>query len=254
MNVREYNREAWNRQVAKGDRWTVPVTPEVIASARQGDWEVVLTPRKPVPKTWFPLLAGAQVLGLASGGGQQGPILAAAGAQVTIFDNSPAQLAQDRAVAEREQLSLKTVEGDMRDLSGFGDGAFDLVFNPCSTCFIEDVLPVWRECFRVLKRGGVLLTGFCNPVMFTLDPELEKQGVLQIRYDIPYSDVTSITEEERRRYTDNGEPLSFGHTLEDQIGGQLAAGFVITGFFEDRDESLLGSRMPNLGATRAVKP
>jgi len=30
---------------------------------------------------------------LASGGGQQGPVLAAAGAHVTVFDNSPRQLA-----------------------------------------------------------------------------------------------------------------------------------------------------------------
>jgi len=51
--------------------------------------------------------------------GQQGPILAAAGADATVFDNSPRQLQQDCQVAEREGLDLRTVEGDMRDLSCF---------------------------------------------------------------------------------------------------------------------------------------
>lgn len=254
MDVRSYNRDAWDRQVEKGDRWTVPVTSDAIAAAREGRWEVVLTPQKPVPRGWFPPLRGLEVLGLASAGGQQGPLLAAAGAKVTVFDNSPAQLAQDRSVAERDGLSLTTVEGDMRDLSRFGEGHFDLIFNPCSNCFVEDVLPMWRECLRVLKPGGVLLTGFCNPVMFTVDPELEAEGVLQIRYDVPYSDVTSLTDEERRRYMEAGEPLTFGHTLEDQIGGQLAAGFVLTGLYEDRNESKLGEKMPLFLATRAVKP
>ena len=40
-----------------------------------------------MPADWFGDLAGAPVLCLASGGGQQGPLLAAAGARVTVFDN-----------------------------------------------------------------------------------------------------------------------------------------------------------------------
>ena len=100
-----YNRQAWDRQVERGNRWTVPVGPEAIARARRGDWSIVLTPTKPVPADWFPPLAGLDVLCLAGGGGQQGPILAAAGARVTVFDNSPKQLAQDRLVADREGLA-----------------------------------------------------------------------------------------------------------------------------------------------------
>jgi hypothetical protein len=54
-------------------------------------------------------LAGIEVLCLASGGGQQGPILAAAGAKVTVFDNSANQLVQDRLVADRDGLTIETV-------------------------------------------------------------------------------------------------------------------------------------------------
>src|SRR5438093_2500911 len=107
MDILSYNRHAWDRQVEKGNRWTVPVGPEAIAAARRGDWQVVLTPTKPVPRDWFPPLAGREVLCLASGGGQQAPLLAAAGASVTVLDNSPAQLAQDRLVAQRKGLKIE---------------------------------------------------------------------------------------------------------------------------------------------------
>jgi SAM-dependent methyltransferase len=256
MDIREYNRRAWDRQVDEGNRWTVPVGPEVTAAARRGEWSVVLTPTKPVPRDWFPPLAGLDVLCLASGGGQQGPVLAAAGARVTAYDNAPKQLARDRAVADRDALTIATVEGDMRDLSAFPDASFGLIFHPCSNGFVPDVRPVWRECFRVLRPGGVLLAGFANPVLYTFDDAAATdRGELVVRHAIPYSDLASLTDDERRRYTDKGEPLVYGHTLDDQIGGQLAAGFVLAGFFEDRDFTHpLAKYLTTFIATRAVKP
>ena len=143
MDTRAYNREAWNREVEGGEnRWSQPVSPEIIAKAKQGEFSILLTENIPVPHKWFPPLKGADVLCLASGGGQQGPVLAAAGANVTVFDNSPRQLEQDQLVAEREALSLKTVEGDAANLEMFADESFDLIFNPCSTVFMQDVRAV----------------------------------------------------------------------------------------------------------------
>jgi SAM-dependent methyltransferase len=255
MDVFSYNRQAWDRQAERGNRWTVPAAPEVIAAARRGDWQVVLTPTRPVPHGWFPDLAGLEVLCLASGGGQQGPVLAAAGAAVTVLDASPAQLARDRLVAEREGLALRAVEGDMADLSAFPGGSFGLVFHPCSNCFVPDVRPVWREAFRVLRPGGVLLAGFCNPALYVFDDALAGRGELVVRHAVPYSDLASLTEEQRRRYTDKNEPLVYGHTLEDQLGGQLDAGFLLAGLYEDRDPSHpLARFLPTFLATRAVKP
>ena len=158
--VARFNRGAWDAMVARGNRWTLAVDESAVAAARRGDWSIVLTPEKPVPRAWFPPLAGEPVLCLAGAGGQQAPILAAAGARVTVLDNSPAQLAQDRAVAERERLDVTCVLGDMRDLSAFADQSFALVFHPCSNAFVPDVRPVWREAFRVLRPGGVLLAAF----------------------------------------------------------------------------------------------
>src|SRR5512133_4078964 len=160
MDIRSYNRDAWNREVAGGqNRWSQPVDSETIAKARQVEFSILLTENIPVPRRWFPPLESADVLCLASGGGQQGPILAATGARVTALDNSPAQLKQDKLVAERESLSLRTVEGDAANLSMFTNDSFDLIFNPCSTVFMPDVRAVWKECSCVLRPGGILMTG-----------------------------------------------------------------------------------------------
>ncbi len=256
MDIQAYNRHAWDRQVESGNQWTVPVSPAQVESARRGDLEIYLTPTRPIPRGWFPELAGLEVLCLASGGGQQGPLLAAAGARVTVFDNSPKQLAQDLTVAKREGLVVETVQGDMADLSAFEDGRFGLIVHPVSNCFAPAVRPVWRESYRVLKPGGVLLAGFVNPPAYIFDPELVDQGVLEVRYPLPYSDVTSLPEAVRQRYLSTGRPLEFGHTLEDQIGGQLDAGFLLTGLFEDGPNvpEKLAEYMPLFIATRALKP
>lgn len=256
MDVREYNRRAWNRLVDKGYRWTVPVGPEVTAAARRGEWQIFLTPTRPVPREWFPALPGRDVLCLASGGGQQGPILAAAGARVTVFDNSPRQLDQDRMVAERDGLEIATVEGDMRDLSVFTPDSFDLIVHPVSNTYVPDVRPVWREAHRVLRPGGSLLAGFTNPILYLFDWSLWEQGVLQVRYKLPYSDLESLPADVRER-SRAGEPLEWSHTLEDQIGGQLDAGLLLAGFYEDysgEEEVLLDQYMPTYIATRAIKP
>ena len=256
MDVLRYNRDAWDKEVKNENVWTVPVTSDQVALARRGDWSVVLTPRRPVPREWFPELLGTAVLCLASGGGQQGPLLAAAGARVTVFDNSDGQLGQDRLVAARDRLDIDTVQGDMADLSHFGDGAFDLVFHPCSNCFSESIRPVWRECFRVLRPGGTLLAGFANPLLFCFDREKESQGVLELKYPVPYSDVASLSADERARLLEPDEPLCFGHSLEDQIGGQLDAGFILTALYEDvhLEGDMTAPYFPGFLATRALKP
>lgn len=255
-DVFSYNSEAWDMEVANGNPWTRPVSTQDIAKAREGDFRIFLTATKPVPGEWLQSVSGKDILCLASGGGQQGPLLAAAGARVTVLDASRKQLEQDLAVAAREGLALATQQGDMRDLSRFGEAAFDLIVHPVSNCFIQDVRPVWREAFRVLRPGGSLLSGFNNPLVYSFDTKLADQGIFQMKYPIPYSDLTSISADERQKLLDQKAPLEFGHSFEDQLGGQTAAGFLLAGVYED----VWGSRpahdrlYSSFMATRAIKP
>jgi ubiquinone/menaquinone biosynthesis C-methylase UbiE len=175
---------------------------------------------------------------------------------VIVLDNSLRQLDQDRLVAGRESLDLGTVAGDMRDLSIFADDSFDLVFHPVSNLFVPEVLPVWREAFRVLRSGGVLLAGFLNPAVYVFDLDLaDTTGELRVRYELPFAAATSLSEKELKRWVERGDPLEFSHTLEDQIGGQTDAGFLIAGLYEDRHrDDPIAAHMPTYVATRAIKP
>lgn len=257
MDYLKYNREAWNAQVRAGNKWTVPVDSETVERARHGDWQIILTPQKPVPRSWLDPIEGKRVLCLAGGGGQQAPILAAAGAIVTTLDNSENQLEQDQAVARRENLTIGAVQGDMADLSAFKDESFDLIVHPCSNCFVPDLHPVWREAFRVLRSGGRLMTGFTNPIRFIFDDSELQKGNLVVRHKIPYSDTESLTESELQQFTEQNEPIIYGHSLSDQINGQLKAGFQLIGFYEDdwaEEKDALSKYMESFCATYAQKP
>lgn len=254
MDIADYNRHAWDALVDKGDQWTVPVTTDEVREARAGRWHIVLTPSRAVPRAWFPPLVGTRTLCLAGSGGQQAPILAAAGARVTVFDNSPRQLGQDRFVAEREGLEIRTVQGDMRDLGAFADASFDLVVHPCSNCFVPDVRAVWREVARVLEPGGVLLAGFINPMAFIFDEHAAEGGELVVRHRLPYADETHLEAGELKALRDRGEPMVFSHSLEEQVGGQLDAGLMLTAIIEDDwPGKALSMYAPSFLATRAVK-
>lgn len=250
MDIVKHNKLAWDNYVDKNDRWTIPVSEQELENAKNGNWNIVLTPKESVPHNWFPDLEGLKILGLTSGGGQQGPILATLGADVTIFDNSERQLQQDKTLSDKFDLDIKTVQGDMKDLSVFESNSFNLIFNPCSILFVDNVLPVWKECFRVLKPNGILMTGLINPISFQLDEES-----LKLIYKQPFSDLHSLPTEKLEKLKKNNEALVFGHSLTDQISGQLDVGFSLTNMYEDNwgGENRMDEFFPAFIATRAVK-
>lgn len=257
LDIIDHNRQAWDRQASEHCEWSRPVTPEMIAAARAGQWQARLTPGD-LPKGWLPDIRGKKILCLASAGGQQGPILAAAGAEVTVFDISEGQLAQDLLVAEREGLSLAAVQGDMRDLSVFADEAFDIVFHPISNLYVPALQPVWRECNRVLKTGGRLLASFYNPIVFVgdRDPSYAEKGLIRPVYALPFAEAEHLAADAVQAKIGRGEALVFGHSLAAQIDGQLQAGFVLAGFHEDWQPSprfLIDRFVPTFIATCAIK-
>jgi len=257
MDILEYNRQAWNRESLNDSEWSVPVSEEIIGAARNGAWQVVLTPLKPVPKSWFGNLHGKKILCLASGGGQQAPVLAAAGAVVVSFDLSDVQLEKDRMLAKRDKLDITCIRGDMADLSQFAAESFDLVFHPVSNVFVPDVEIVWQQCFRVLKPKGDLLAGFMNPSLFLFDhDESVRTGKIEVKYKLPYAEPDSLDQDGLKELEDSGRAVEFSHSLQTQIGGQLKTGFVIADLYEDYWSSAvpLNKFSPTSIATRATKP
>lgn len=233
----KFNRDRWNNVSRRtGNPYTVPLTSEEYAEAIAGELRVSLTVGKTVPIEWFEKASGHRLLGLACGGGQQGPIFAGKGYETTIMDFSEAQLDKDRKVAERENLDIATVHADMTKPFPFEDECFDIVFCPVSNAYISDLENMWTESYRVLKRGGLLMVGYMNPWIYMYDaddvwdfPDKE----LLLTYPLPFDSKELEARGEIEISPEYG--YEFSHTLDAQIGGQLRAGFAMIDFYESKD-------------------
>ena len=188
------------------------------------------------------------MLGLASGGGQQCPIFAAAGAQVTVLDYTPAQLESERLVADREGYDVTIVKADMTKPLPFPDSAFDLLFHPVSDCYIEEIAPLYRECARVLRQGGVFLGGFDNGINYIVNGD-----ETAIENEMPFNPLKN--EAQMRRLEEDDCEIQFSHFFGETVSALLKAGFTLTDIYDDYNgEGRLDRlRIPTFFAIRAVK-
>ncbi|MBE6935465.1 MAG: class I SAM-dependent methyltransferase [Ruminococcaceae bacterium] len=232
----------------EGWEWGEPIPHEVFEKAKAGEWDVLLTPTKPVPHEWFGDLSGRRVLGLASGGGQQIPIFSALGADCTLLDYSEKQCESDRMVARREGYAVEILRADMTKPLPFPDESFDLIFHPVSNCYVEEIAPIFRECYRVLKKGGALLGGYDIGINYLFDEE-----ETTVTNSLPFNPLKDPALYEKSMQYDWG--IQFSHTVEEQLRSQLRAGFALADLYEDTNGS---GRLHELGvpcflAVRAVK-
>ena len=248
MNYQDINARTIDRWVEEGWEWGIPISHEDYLKAKAGDWDMLLTPTKFVPHEWFGELEGKKVLGLASGGGQQMPIFAALGAECAVLDYSEKQLESERLVAERESYSIEIIRADMTKPLPFSDESFDLIFHPVSNCYVKEVKPIFKECARILKKGGILLAGLDNAVNYLVDEEETR-----IINTMPFDPLTN--EEQRKLLEETDCGMQFSHTIEEQLGGQLEAGLVLTHIYGDTNGSgrLHEMNIECYFATRAVK-
>lgn len=248
MNYQEINAETIDRWVKEGWEWGQPITHEAFLAAQKGQWDILLTPTRPIPHEWLGDVRGKKILGLASGGGQQMPIMAALGADVTVLDYSPVQLETDRLVAEREGYDVTAVRADMTKPLPFPDDFFDIIIHPVSNVYVEKVEPIFAECYRVLKKGGILVSGLDNGINFAYDGE-----ETELCNTLPFNPLKNP--EQMKLLMDEDCGVQFSHTAEEQLGGQLRAGFRLSDVFGDTNGAgnLHEHGVESFWATRAVK-
>jgi ubiquinone/menaquinone biosynthesis C-methylase UbiE len=217
-----HNRAAWDRLARKQDRLAKP--------ARDEDF---INPLASVDGMgWLNGdVRGKRLLCLAAGGGRQGPIYAAAGAEVTVVDLSPAMLELDRAVSKERKLKIRTIEASMDDLSVLPDDSFDIVIHPVSTCYVPHVRPVYQEVARIVVAGGIYISQHKQPTSLQADIEPERGGY---RVKFGYYDKSPLPPLSKPNLIREDGTLEYVHRWEELIGEMCAAGFVIEALSEPK--------------------
>jgi len=248
LNYTEINAKTIDGWIENGWEWGTPISHENYIKALSGECNVLLTPTKYVPENWFTEFKNKKLLGLACGGGQQMPVFTALGADCTVLDYSDKQLENEKYVAEREGYKINIVKADMTKKLPFDDNSFDIIFHPVSNCYIENVYHVWNECYRVLKKGGILLAGMDNGINYLFDDDKS----LEIVNKLPFNPIKNKEQYKKIEKTNDG--IQFSHTIEEQIGGQIKAGFIIKDLYEDHDSvGIIKDYIPTFIATMAIK-
>jgi ubiquinone/menaquinone biosynthesis C-methylase UbiE len=171
---------------------------------------------------------GRRLLCLAAGGGRQSALYAAAGAEVTVVDISDEMLALDRQVAAERGLSVRTAQASMDDLSALAAGSFDIVIHPVSTCYVPDVLSVFREVARVTAIGGIYISQHKQPASLQAGVRSSPGG-----YELtePYYRSGPLPPVAGSRHREEGT-MEYLHRWEELIGGMCRCGFVVEDLIE----------------------
>ena len=149
----------------------------------------------------------------------------------------------------REGYDINLIRADMTRPLPFDDNEFDMVFNPVSTIFIEDVAPLWKECARIVKKGGVLMTGIDNGINYIVEGE----GETRITHSLPYNPLKNPELLKELKEADAG--IQFSHSLSDNLQPLLKNGFMLTDIYEDTNGEgrLHEMNIPTFVAMRLVR-
>ena len=241
------NKDEWEKNVESGDQYTIPwlnldknslneYAEGKLSGFDKQSGKIDIPIIKKIRKILYGNLKGKKVLCLASGGGQQSAIFSLLGADVTVVDITQGQLNGDIKAAEHYGYKIETILCSMTDLSVFSDESFDIVFQPISIVFVPDVMPVYKEVYRVIKPNGIYTVGHMNPATFPIDLENDIDGWDGIGYRIasPYIGGALRIDENGKENMITGEiDGEFRHLLIDIFCKLTEVGFNIKYVYED---------------------
>lgn len=191
------------------------------------------------PKDLLRDVRGKDVLCLASGGGQQSAAFALLEANVTVFDLSETQLQRDQETAAYYNVTIKTVQGDMSDLSCFENDSFDIIWHAFSLNFVPDVRRIFKEVARVLRVDGLYRMQYHNPFLSGLEESHWSGEGYLLKH--PYVDGAEIIFEEPYWEIEQEDgsielvegPKEYRHALSTVTNELIKRGFVILGIWEE---------------------
>ena len=225
--IAHYNIARWKALAAANALFTRPYLSLDMASARA----------RLDPDGRLGEVADKAVLCLAGGGGQQSAAFALLGARVTVVDLSEEQLQRDHQAAAPYQVTIQTIQGDMRDLSCLAANGFDIVWQPYSLNFVPDARKVFGEVARVLRREGLYHFNCANPFVMGLTERDWNGSGYPLKH--PYVQGAELSYPDQPWVHGSDEPVSppreFRHTLSSVINGLLAQGFVLRHLSDDTD-------------------
>ena len=227
--VAEHNRAMWDRLARAGIPYTRPQgnPPRDVRGKRRFLDELTYGRIKGIP------IAGKRVLSLAGGGGWDPILFAELGAETTLFDLSPRQLATVRDLAKKRGTKIRFVQGDMRDLSRFKPGEFDLVYHHHSLVFVPDPARVIKEVARVLAPNGTYVFSTMHPVTLRMYETWTGSGwgFKQKYFDkapVPHKDATWAFDDVKVE----AATLEYGHPISDLVNACVRAKLVVDGLWE----------------------
>ncbi len=222
FSVNDHNRDAWDELA----RQQIPLTRPA------GEKEFAKPQFIINPFGWVDFeLRGRKVLCLAAGGGKHSVLFAAAGADTTVVDISPAMLELDRKLAADRGFKINVVEASMDNLSTLPDAHFDLVVQPVSTCYVPAVAPVYREVARVTTSGGLYISQHKQPMSLQTSLRFSTVGYTLLE---PYYRNGPLPPVPSGSALRESGTLEFLHRWDELLGGLCRAGFVIEDTFEPK--------------------
>ena len=174
---------------------------------------------------------GERVLDACCGNGLFSLCLAREGCEVVAFDFSPAMLGHAKRRCEEylDQITFAQADATQYDqLIALIEKPLDKAVANMAVMDIEDIAPLFRAVYAMLKPGGMFVFSALHPCFQTPGDEFTSDGKGRVQYNYIEPcrhSVTILANNEKRAW-------HWHRPLQELLGIGFAAGFVLDGLEE----------------------